>query len=119
MAVLGSQRCRISTLWLGPHLAALNGCLEYGLEQTHTRTHPVVHIHPHAGGKISSVKPTKRSSFSKSDTHLDVSLFSWPVFVYMIAPSIFFKCAIVQIRMSGLLKSSPQLKDNLNDVFFL
>lgn len=39
MAAPGSQRCRISTLWLGLHLTVLNGCLAHRVEQTNTHTH--------------------------------------------------------------------------------
>lgn len=37
-SVLGLKHCRISTLWLGSHHAALNGCLASRPEQTHTPT---------------------------------------------------------------------------------
>lgn len=35
-----TQRCRVSTLWLGLHLTVLSGCLETSLGQTQTPRSP-------------------------------------------------------------------------------
>lgn len=58
MVVLGSQCCRVSTLWLWLHLAVLNSCMAFRTKVTHTHTYIYIWINP-------TIRTQKFDIFSK------------------------------------------------------